>query len=159
MVWANESATEKEYPEGSLFEGPCGPRILRSVSSLNDLVPEERESLERVLEYTDSDEIVGEWQMPVDEVPVGFSGEWLIFGRSEKYVAVNQAGELRQIDVAASALKVDSNAEQQIDYFCSEAVSEAFLGELGESAYLRCWTLKDVSTGALRGAAFQGPCT
>ncbi len=159
MVWADESATEEEYPEGRLFQGPCGPRIRRSVSSLNGLAPRERDSLERVLEYTNSDEVVGEWKMPVDEVPVGFSGEWLIFGRPENYVAVSQTGELMEIDVAASALEVESDPEQEHDYFCSEDVSKAFLGESGESAYLRCRTLKDISTGALRGVAFQGPCT
>jgi hypothetical protein len=97
--------------------------------------------------------------MPVGEVPAGFSGEWLIFGRPENYIAVNQAGELRHIDVPASALEVEGVAEQHGSFFCSKAVSEAFLGESGESAYLRCWTLKDVSAGALRGAAFEGPCT
>lgn len=153
LVWADESTMETPYPEGRLLPGPCGPRVLRSVASLNDLAPEERQALERVLEFTDTDDIVGAWQIPVDTVPAAFSGEWLIVGRAGNYLAISPDGELRGTDIPRDA------AEPRHEGPCSDNVRKAFLGESGESGYLRCWIVTDLSTGYSRAIAFEGPCT
>jgi len=153
FVKVDDSTTEKEHPEGRLFDGPCGPKILRSVADLNDLVPEERNTLDRVLEYDDSGEIVSKWRIPLDAIPQGISGEWLIVGRPGHHMAISRAGELRSSDIP------DHWPRPEYEGYCSKKVRKAFLGEKLESAYLRCWTLKDLATGSRRFVAFEGPCT
>lgn len=153
LVWADESTTEGPYPEGRLLPGPCGPRVLRSVGSLNDLAPGERQTLERVLEFTDSHEIVAAWQIPVDVVPQATSGEWLIVGRAGKYMAISPDGQLRRTAIPRDA------AEPRHEGSCPDRVRNAYIGTAGESGYIRCWTVADVSTGASRHIVFAGPCT
>ena len=54
LVWADEPITEEDFfPDGEVFDGPCGPMRLLKVRNLVELSTDQFDSLERVLELLD----------------------------------------------------------------------------------------------------------
>ena len=152
LVWADGSL-EKEYPEGSVFPGGCGPVMLRSVSDLRELPDSEFESLDRVREISREGELLATWRKPINAPVFGIAGDWLAVGAPQHRMMINTAGEIRREDPDETFGQGDGLK------MCGDDVLEALPFEAKRSAYLRCAVLPDLKSGGKRRLAYDGPCT
>lgn len=154
LVWTSGPFSEEDfYPDGDVIDGPCGPMRTLMASSLRELARDEYDSLERVLEFSDSGAVIGEWRVPVESTVMGVEDNWLTVSTSDGYLAINQQGELNRAD--------QTDLREDMEYFgdCPDPVLAEFLGPNGASDYLACWTLNDRGSGKTRLLAYQGVCT
>lgn len=154
LVWVDEPISEEDFfPDGDVFDGPCGPMRLLKVRNLVELSADQYDSLERVLEFAEYGDVIAEWRIPVESYVTGIDAEWLIVNSSDGRLSISQKGDIRRAN--------HPKTEEEQAYFgdCPDPVLADFLGPTGESDYLACWRLKDGTSNKTRLVAYQGVCT
>ena len=154
LVWVDVPVSEEDYfPDGDVYDGPCGPMHLLQVLNLRELSVDQYDSLERVTEFTENGDVIAEWRVPVESYVTGIDAEWLIVNSSGGRVSVNLNGDIRRAN--------HPKPEEEQEYFgdCPDSVLADFLGPTGKSEYLACWRLRDGTSNKTRLVAYQGVCT
>jgi hypothetical protein len=108
---------------------------------------------ELALELNDKGEVLRRWPLPVDKSILAIDGEQILVQiapktspKSVKAIFISSQGEIFKAEVPNSLA-------EPVSFKCPT------LSEFGNSAYLRCWMFRDLSSGEIRRLAFQGPCT
>lgn len=154
LVWVDAPVSAEDlFPDGDVYEAPCGLIRLLKVQNLRELSVDQYDSLERVLEFAENGDVIGEWRIPVDSYVNGIDSEWLIVNSSDGRMSINPKGDIRRAK--------EPETEEEQEYFgdCPDPVLEDFLGPDGKSDYLACWRLKDETSNKTRLVAYQGVCT
>jgi len=154
LVWVDEQVSEEDfYPDGDVYEAPCGLIRLLKVRNLRELSIDQYDSLERVLEFAENGDVIAEWRIPVESYVTSIDAEWLIVNSSDGHISINLKGDIRR------AKQPETEEEQEYFGECPDPVLEDFLGPDGKSDYLACWRLKDRTSNKTRLVAYQGVCT
>jgi len=103
--------------------------------------------VERVLELSDRGTIVRQWGMPIDSIVNAISGSQIIvLQREGRALSISEKDDL-------AMTSLPKHIDHGILIECPP------IKEFGESAYLRCFELRDTESGKARRIAYQGPCT
>ena len=149
QLWPGPGA-EKDPRVASINEdGPCGPVALARVTKLP--APQAKGALqsELVVELSESGAIVRRWPKPINYDVAGLTGSRILispYGGTTEALFVAPAGELE-----ATTLPLDRPS--LMPYKCPR------IPAFGNSAYVRCYEVRDINSGKLRRLAYEGPCT
>ena len=152
--WAGKGAqTDKRVLEIVPHCCCSGTLAVARVSQLPAVGEKDPLEPELALELNEKDEVVRRWPLPVDKIILAIKGEQILVqiapkngSKPIKAIYISPQGEVSKAEVPAYLT-------EPVSYICPH------LPEFGKSAYLRCWIFRDLSSGAIRRLAFQGPCT
>lgn len=103
-----------------------------------------------VVEFDDTGEIVGSWQLPADYEIAGVQDDTLLVIIATEQYLIGQTGS---INLAPEATREAGERRS-----CPISVLQRF-GSQAENAYLSCSTMQDRRSGTERNLAFEGVCT
>jgi len=108
---------------------------------------------ELVVELSDDGKILRRWSMPVNAIVAGIAGNDIIVPLRTFMQYDNSKGLRISPDGDFIVCDLPPNIPEPESYICPD------LPEFEGSAYLRCWSMRDIKNGTRRLIAFQGPCT
>jgi len=152
--WAGKGARTDKRVVAIVPHCCCsGTLAIARVSQLPAVGEKDPPEPELALELNEKGEILRRWPLPVDKIILAIRGEQILVqiapknsSKSVKAIYISSQGEV-------SKAEAPDNLTEPVSYKCPN------LPEFGKSAYLRCWIFRDLSSGAIRKLAFQGPCT
>jgi hypothetical protein len=110
---------------------------------------------ERVVEVNVAGTIIRRWSMPVDSIVTAVTGEQIVVSLASPETPSSRRGILVSPGGTVTLTDVPRSSPEPMLGECPDSLTREF----GQSAYLRCFTFRDLETGDLRRIAFQGPCT
>ena len=108
---------------------------------------------EVVLELSGKGNILRRWPLPVDLIVTAIKGDQILVPLAPMLGSKSDRGLFISTEGDLFLTVIPLRVPKPVSYTCP------IIKEFGESAYLRCFEFRDLSSGEVRRLAFQGPCT
>ena len=108
---------------------------------------------ELVVELTEDGDVLRRWPIPVDLIVAGVGKEQILVSLAPMLGTSSDRAILVSPRGAVALTRVPPRLPEPVPFMCP------LIRDFGESAYLRCFQFRDLSSGEVRRLAFQGPCT
>ena len=106
-----------------------------------------------VVELTEAGDVLRRWPIPVDLIVAGVGKEQILVSLAPMLGTSSDCAILVSPRGAVALTRVPPRLPEPVPFMCP------LIRDFGESAYLRCFQFRDLSSGEVRRLAFQGPCT
>ena len=106
-----------------------------------------------VVELTEAGDVLRRWPIPVDLIVAGVEKEQILVALAPMLGTSSDRAILVSPRGAVALTRVPPRLPEPVPFMCP------LIRDFGESAYLRCFQFRDLSSGEVRRLAFQGPCT